>query len=269
MGMMFYTLFIFSSAFSLNLSNGTLDGDCSKLKNEFSNHLNCIDSKKEQGLCSISLSCLTPELASISNKTFRQPGPNCFATALKASGLYDGFRAVSEKEFEAVIKETCVETTNPEFGDIGVYHVKNFGPIHAFMYVSKNLGFEKPGVDYLGQTPVRFNLLYNIDYVHRASKECRQHGDESCHNSFKFLRCEKLSLPEEFQAKLNVVNRLIDDVLNLSSVKSSAVFNIELAYQELAFRSTGSVIEKEILSSIGIQIKFFRQNLIKRSPKLF
>lgn len=151
---------------------------------------------------------------SVLQRTFEIPGPNCFSTALRVTGMYPTFRGVDIGEFSAFIKNECKEVTAPRKGDIGTYAFPNGGAFqHAFVYVDAEKGIEKAGVDYLVKSPVTENLLVHIDYTRIASPECRQYSAQNlslCSNVKRFYRCTKPEAPTH--ALILAHNKLVADV---------------------------------------------------------
>lgn len=128
-------------------------------------------------------------------KTFAVLGPNCFATAMKVSGITSSYRGMDAKEFEAIQKNFCQKVDQPQPGDIGVFETPGFGFIHAYVYVSSETGMQKPGVDYNGKTPISFQPLESISYTYLASPECRRYSKNisECANSHYYVRCRSFS----------------------------------------------------------------------------
>lgn len=126
-------------------------------------------------------------------QTFAVAGPNCFATALAVTGLYPGFRGVDTEEMQKYTALFCREVQIPQPGDIGVYASPGYGFVHAFVYISQNLGLEKPGVDYAGRTAIQIRHLNSIDYRSRASMECRRFSPDLslCSNDLLFFHCSQ------------------------------------------------------------------------------
>ncbi len=247
---------IFNLVFANVITENFLVSDCKSLHTEFQSFGHCMENRSEN-ICALNLACLNPDLFKFHTQTFTQPGPNCFSTALKTAQIYPSFRAVSAREFSEATEKFCTESSEPKPGDLGVYFVEGFGPVHAFLYLSKSIGFEKPGVDYLGQTPLRFNLLSNIDYTHRASKECLIYGDSSCFNRLKFFTCEKAHFSKKFEENLNLINSLIDSALVKSAVSSDELLKINSRLKNLKSTLNNSSLENEVVKSIETQIKFF------------
>ncbi len=215
-------------------------------------------------MCSIQLSCVTPRLLKASDQTFSTLGPNCFATALYGAGLHNTFRGVSAREFQETLNSSCFEVKTPKFGDIGIYYVEGFSPTHAYTFISKDIVFEKPGVDYMGKTPTRFNTKASVDFIHVASPECRQWGDETCHSKQAFYRCSQINLNPVFQSTLTKINSIFNAMLTATSLSKADRGNIEPFYR-LLFMKLKSVaetpLEKSIVHSLGLQIKFFEKIL--------
>lgn len=130
-------------------------------------------------------------------KTFEVMGPNCFGTVLKLSGFQSTFRGVDVGEFQAFVKLACRQVESPEPGDIGVFEAPGFAFLHAYLYLSPDLGLDKPGVDYLGKTPISIKPLSSILYRNIASPECRRYSKDvgECSNLHYYVRCS--GLPEE------------------------------------------------------------------------
>lgn len=204
------------------------------------------------------------KIQKVVGKTFSHSGPNCFAAALYGSDIYDSFRGVSKNEFSEVLKASCVKVDVPEMGDIGVYSSGSFGFLHAFVYLNGVDAFEKPGVDYLGKTPMRIQKEASIDYVHTASAECRRYGDESCHNQKAYYRCGQVSFNTKFAKVLKEVNLLFNEALQSKLVPLSVQNDLQNLYLNLDFFAE-SDLEKAIFESVEKQMQFFRfetQNLM-------
>lgn len=211
-------------------------------------------------LMSFSMSSHAYELSGKMHKmvgqTFSKPGPNCFAAALYGADVYDSIRGISENEFAAVLKTACKKVETPRFGDVGVYNAKGFGFVHAFTYLDADTAFEKPGVDYVGKTPVRVQGQVSVDYVHIASPECRRWGDESCHNQKSYYRCGAVKLNSKFKFALDQINSLFDAVLIKGDLFFAVRNEIFLTVETLEALAA-SELEKSILESIEKQMHFF------------
>lgn len=131
---------------------------------------------------------------SVLGKTFNVTGPNCFAAALRVTGLYHTFRGVGPQEFHAFTQLACEKVDTPVKGDIGTYYLPEYSYSHAYVHVDSEFGIDKPGVDYMGQTAVEKKRLASIDFIHYASKECRQYSHDItlCANTRAHYRCKKL-----------------------------------------------------------------------------
>lgn len=198
---------------------------------------------------------LPAKLQKMVGQTFSKPGPNCFAAALYGSGVYSSFRGISENEFSEVLKTSCEKIEEPKLGDIGVYQSKGFGFVHAFVYLDENSAFEKPGVDYVGKTPVRIQTQDSIDYVHIASQECRRWGDETCHNQKSYYRCGPVTFDKKFELTLSAANEFFDLVLikgDRSLAVQSEIHKAVRALEALA----KSDLEKAVFESIEKQLYF-------------
>lgn len=250
----FFYILTVTFSFALELGPESFHGSCKEIESEFKVFPKCLNTINDN-TCSVESSCISPRLSQVSGRTFNQQGPNCFSTALFGAGLHDSFRGVSAKEFQATLSSNCEKITQPRIGDIGVYYTEGFGPTHAYTYVSKSIAFEKQGVDYAGQTPLRFNTLSSIDYTHRASKECRQYGDESCHAKSAFYRCSKIELSQKFSNLLNKVNLQITKLLDLKQIPVLKLNTLKAHQLRLNSIAT-SPLEKAIAQSILIQIQF-------------
>lgn len=156
-------------------------------------------------------------------KTFAHPGPNCFATALKLTGITASFRGMDEPEFRERVKLQCERTEKPEIGDIGVFEKPGFGFIHAYAFISPEWGMEKPGVDYMGKTPIALASADSIEYRYLASPECRRYSKNisECANDHYFLRCRPIG-PESdsrlarHQGKVKKIEATMDFLLGQS-----------------------------------------------------
>lgn len=181
------------------------------------------------------------------------PGPNCFATALYGVGGIESFRGVSAREFSTFVKSSCYEVTNPQYGDIGYYYIDESHPSHAFFYIDPNQAFEKQGVDYLGATPLRFNSIVNIDYIHLASPECRRWGNKDCYSKFKYVRCKTLQVSKEFKNLLEELEADLEAKLISNKKLSPQFFQRYRSLQVMA----ESPYEVSVLKSIDLQLRFF------------
>jgi len=200
---------------------------------------------------------LPARLQILVGQTFEQQGPNCFAAALNGAGVYTSFRGISEREFSAVLEAACQKVDEPVFGDIGVYSSEGFGYVHAFLYVDEQTAFEKPGVDYVGQTPIRLQHQNSVDYVHMASPECRRFGDETCHNQKSFFRCGSVQFSSKFSAVLGKLDLILNKALHSQKVSVATEDVIRGLYAELS-GVVGSDLEEVVLESVEKQMLFFK-----------
>ncbi len=195
------------------------------------------------------------------NKTFSYAGPNCFGSALYGAGVYEHIRGVDVGEFSHVLKTSCSEVKTPETGDIGVYEVSDFAPIHAFMYLNEEVAYEKQGVDYVGATPIRLIALSDLKYRAEADVFCRRYGDESCHNKLKYFRCsyyEKPSQLLELEGKIELMIR---------GLKSFSADELLKAYEDL--KSLES-LDESLLVSLSEQLKFiFGSEVFEKEAQSF
>lgn len=131
---------------------------------------------------------------SVDGKTFAISGPNCFAAALRITGNYPTFRAVGPQEFSAYLELTCEKVDTPQKGDIGAYFYPGYTYSHAYVHIDDEFGMDKPGVDYMGPTPVAKKRFASIDYIHYASRECRQYSKDisACSSQRALFRCRKM-----------------------------------------------------------------------------
>lgn len=144
-------------------------------------------------------SCVPAPLRADLGRVFRQPGPNCFATALHGAGALPGYRAVDVSEMKSHARLYCHEVLQPEPLDLGVYvapgttdlFAESATWVHAFLWVTPEMVFEKQGVDYWGATPVGLREFRHVDYRVRASPECRRYAKDlaECANRLIYLRC--------------------------------------------------------------------------------
>jgi hypothetical protein len=206
-------------------------------------------------------------------KVFAQPGPNCFATALRLGGFYSTFRAVGKEEFESFLSLACREESSPRSGDLGVFITPGFGAIHAVLILEDGFVIQKPGVDYMGQTPIQRRGLEQVKFIYGASAECRRYssGDLSlCSNQLKFYRCEKPDLSLGFyrrsveQFELRLAWSLEEKTVSLSEV-AMLKKKLESLKRELTLSSWIFLISNEELqyfraqlSSLENQILFLR-----------
>ncbi|MBX3040124.1 MAG: hypothetical protein KF789_05370 [Bdellovibrionaceae bacterium] len=163
-------------------------------------------------------------------KTFEVVGPNCFGTALRLSGFQTTFRGVDGGEFQAFVKLACRKVQNPEPGDIGIFEMRGFAMAHAYIYLSPELGIDKPGVDYLGKTPIAVKPLASIIYRNLASPECRRYSKDisECSSDHYYVRCA--GLPESQSQRLQDHDRKVLALENLmASLLEVAVFAPEQA----------------------------------------
>lgn len=261
----FISLIFFSqTSFGLEIQRDVVLGDCQSIKSEFKEHLSCVQRNLLTGQCSVNLSCVSPHLKKAAGSTFSALGPNCFASAIYGANLRDSFRGVSALEFTEVLKASCTQVETPKTGDIGIYYVEDFGPSHAYTFISENIVFEKPGVDYLGQTPMRFNFKNVVDFTHVASDECRRWGDESCHSKQAYYRCSEIKLPSDFQKTLDHLDSIIDSILTSQVISEKQRQSISPFYLKL-YSTLNSLaktpLEKAIVRSIRLQFEFLGKEL--------
>ena len=209
--------------------------------------------------------------------TFDQSGPNCFGSALKIAGHYKTFRGVDTPEFEAFLELACERTQNPSTGDIGVFAPKNYAATHAFVYIDQNLVIDKPGVDYIGQTPVSIRRHSQMDHIFLASMECRRysgHDISLCANEKKYFKCDSKKLkkaPRSYSAHFQSLEQEIGRLLNqdVSQVKKESLLKKINHLENQLDREIQRVqmSEKEInflrfqIESLLKQTQFFRSNI--------
>lgn len=192
---------------------------------------------------------------SILGKSFEIPGPNCFATALRVTGLAPTFRAVDESEFKAYLTAFCSKVETRRVGDIGAYISGNIFT-HAYVLASDQTGIDKPGVDYFGKTPISEKSLQNIDYVSYASRECRQYGGDDisvCANERVFYRCQKPTFKDlpEINAHNATVAQWDADVTVLLET-SLPTSSLQSTYKKLAARLDSIETQVTVLGRLDI-----------------
>lgn len=100
------------------------------------------------GGCRLDISGALPELVLTTLGT-KAGGANCFNTALLGAGLASKLEFTPFFRFSAALKSDCRRVAAPSAGDIGVVNLKDsaLSPIHAFIYLTPEFGYEKPGSD--------------------------------------------------------------------------------------------------------------------------
>lgn len=194
-------------------------------------------------------------LSHLEGKTFSSPGPNCFSSALRATHKTPSFRGMDEKEFSAFLELNCQKVAKPAIGDIGVFTARGFAHTHAFVYLNEQWGFQKPGVDYLGKTPLATVRIQDIMYTYIASKECRQYAKDisACSVDFAYYRCQK--------------HRPIRHIL--SYLHEEAIFKIEKELERVLLQSVITESDRKSLSEIKNLVEQERKRLasIPANPK--
>lgn len=188
-------------------------------------------------------------------KTFSSPGPNCFSSALRVTQKTPSFRGMDEKEFSSFLELNCQKVSKPFTGDIGVFSSKGFAYTHAFVYLNENWGFQKPGVDYLGKTPLATARLQDIIYTYIAPRECRQYSKDisECSLTLEYYRCQKHR-----------------PIRHLSSyIHEENIFKIEKTLEKILLQSTVTPEDRKVLAEIkkSIEIERGRLALIPATPK--
>jgi len=164
--------------------------------------------------------CIPESLAVLQGKSFSISGPNCYNTVLKITGMYPYHRFVSEAEMSAFLHTSaCRKVAKPIPGDIGVFRQDKFANIHAFLYMSPNLVFEKFGFDYKGIIyPMTLNLRSNVDYLWEASPECRRYGGpnmkEACFNKVDYYHCSEPLENNSISLKIRALEKSVESALN-------------------------------------------------------
>ncbi len=106
---------------------------------------------REEGHCYIDLHAVTPDIVNERYGTFaREHGPNCFNTALTASGVLSHLRHTDANELEFwLTSPLCRTVTRSELrpGDIISIRDDRGGHVHSFNYISENLSFTKDGYE--------------------------------------------------------------------------------------------------------------------------
>jgi hypothetical protein len=210
-------------------------------------------------------------------RTFSTPGPNCFGTALRMLGFNSSFRGVGIKEFTALTQLACHPVAKPQFGDIGVFETPRFGFVHAYIYISADQGFDKPGVDSLvGTSSVDFRHLYHITYAHLMSPECRQYAPDTsvCSNLHYYLHCDALNLNssvelQKHNQKILETEAQIENLLQKKKYSAVEVLALEKSIRELEQQLTAITKETPEVSfylqsrllSLNDQLKFFKLKL--------
>ncbi|MGH1469231.1 MAG: hypothetical protein ACRBBP_10185 [Bdellovibrionales bacterium] len=258
---LYFILFLAATSHGIELNENIVTGTCPEITAEFKDHNGCIKAQNDNQ-CFLKLSCLAPELSKAAGRTFSALGPNCFATALYGSKLQSAFRGVSAIELQEVLNSSCTNVQEPQLGDIGIYYVEGFLPIHAYTFISENIVFEKPGVDYAGKTPVRFNTRSAVDFIHVASPECRRWGDETCHSKQTFYRCSKINYDQTFKGTLQKLNSIFDHILSLEETSQKDLKEIKPFYRKLylTLRELAKTpLERATVHSIKLQIEFLEK----------
>lgn len=185
---------------------------------------------------------LTSRMREAEGKTFSVMGPNCFATALKVSGVTSSYRGMDAKEFEIIQKNFCQKVDQPRAGDIGVFETPGFGFIHAYVFVSNDTGMQKPGVDYNGKTPISFQSLQSINYTYLASPECRRYAKNisECANAHYYVRCESFAddlkkINPDLETQVQAIEKNMDLLLE-SNVWGAFQVRLSLQVQEQVLR---------------------------------
>lgn len=100
------------------------------------------------GRCRLDTTGILPEFvrATIGKTALKA---NCFNTALVGAGLASKIGFTPFFEFSGILRERCSREPAPGAGDIGVVSLKggSLSPIHAFIYLTPEFGYEKPGSD--------------------------------------------------------------------------------------------------------------------------
>ena len=182
-------------------------------------------------------------------KTFEALGPNCFATAMKLSGITSSYRDMDDKEFAVIQKNFCQRVDQPQPGDIGVFETPRFGFVHAYVYVSSGWGMQKPGVDYNGKTPISLQALDSINYTYLASPECRRYSKNisECSNLHYYVRCQS------FSSLLTSYNPLFE----------TTVRDIEARMEGLLENGPWTPVQKQLASQLYRDVADLRDSLNK------
>lgn len=240
----------------------------------------------EASVCRVRVtSCLPSGLTKLSGKTFEMPGPNCFATALRIRNLAPTFRGVGKEEFEEFVQQNCERVTQPQPGDLGVFSAGAFGALHAYVYVSKSLGFEKPGVDeVLGKTPLALKARGQIMYRNEATPECRRYSPDwrDCANDHFFVRCsapraastealatfdqEVLSFDRLIHHWLNQSHLTTPDELALLKVSEEKLLRLKAQLEQIPAEASELRLRAARLISLTAQLTYIQ---LRSAPHLF
>lgn len=219
--------------------------------------------------------CLPARLRGLLGRTYAQPGPNCFSTALMTAGLSPSARGVDASEMKAYARAFCERVENPRAGDLGIYVSPREAVfsreslwVHAFMSVTPDFVFEKQGVDYWGATPILLREFSDVDYRVRVTPECRRYAPDprECANQLVYLRCGSAALPPKLQQAFDQIDQLANQLLDQDFV-SSADFSswdfhtLEIEKQIPAATQLNAVTKDyvhERLRSLKKQREFFR-----------
>lgn len=114
---------------------------------------------REEGHCYIDVDPVTPDLVRERYSTYaREHGPNCFNTALTASGVLSHLRHTDANELEFwLTSPLCRTVTREELapGDVISIRDDRGAHVHSFNYISENLAFTKDGYELQQQYNIR------------------------------------------------------------------------------------------------------------------
>jgi hypothetical protein len=218
--------------------------------------------------CRINLNSCLPE--SLSNKlgtSYPISGPNCYGTSLYTTKNYKHVRFVSVDEFDAIVESPYCESVEDSGPGVIGHFTNDFGSIHAFTYITKNLSFERLGFDYNGVIyPFIANYTPNTIYKWEADSFCRRYAgkEKKCFNKLRYTRCDisgfYASLPTDIKNDLekleDLVNLIILNQSNkpLDAIKKSRKIILELNRINLSVKKSDRKIFIEMLNSIKDQL---------------
>lgn len=155
-------------------------------------------------------------------KSFAYSGPNCFSTALVASGVQATFRGVSEREFKKDLFNNCSEVKNVNSGDMGVY----FSPdgslaLHAFIYLDEKTVLEKRGVHFGANNAIQISLMSQSRSIYGQDHFClRYSSGPECYNSLRYFKCHSIAVSNRYESE---IENLFEQVLEGELMGASEV----------------------------------------------
>lgn len=180
----------------------------------------------KNGNCEFDITkCIPSQVAKYQGVTPKFHGPNCWNSALVASGILPFLRQTTEEEFVYYMNSPlCKKLKNGEQkrpGDIGAIRGLYDGEkheMHGFIYISEKIAYSKnSGLSWDSYALQPLENVYER-YPIAENEQCRQNEFElssECMSGVLFFRC--ISMSEYLQKNEDIPNEIIKAVKDVNN----------------------------------------------------